>query len=77
MKGFKVGSLSTSLGSIPRIGFRIGSNIQTILELINMVQVFPQIHDQLAFNDTVQTLKESIQSFNFHADIYGLHTKSS
>ena len=41
-----------------------------------MAQVFPQIHDQYQFNNVVKTLKDSIQDFNFHADIYNLHTKS-
>ena len=76
MNGCKVDSLSISLGLTPIVDSRIEVYFQTILEIVNVAQVFPQIYDQIQFNGAVVALKENIQMFNFYADVYELNTKS-
>lgn len=54
----------------------IFNQIVEIIEYVDMIQIFPYINDQYLYNDTVQELKENIQSFNFNADMYAENYKS-
>ena len=54
----------------------IFNQIVEIIEYVDIIQIFPYINDQYLYNDTVQELKENIQSFNFNADMYAENYKS-